>query len=885
MSRDRLRPTNSSTVQPPAMSSGSTTNFLNQPNESRYPTSSSSTIPQSAVGSTSFVLPAPNGSATPQRPTRSAARRPVNPPPSSIFTSTSTVSAATGAASASSSSFSSSLAQQSSQVSLPVTSSSRDSVPLPTSLADSNHSTWEEERRERARAQQVSGSAIEHDQAYFKTALIGKAFANSGKDRRLKDLRTEDRTQERRVAHAEEDLGGEFSGIDQILREIKQEWSMVTEPDFNPIPLSLNLLSDTSSERLGSFQNLADALLDSLQSTVHSHSSSFASALSTHNTFLHKLTQAQKEVRDAKNSLLESKESLRGERNAEIGALWSRGRVVRDTLSLLDVIDHLKSIPDQFETLLIEKRLLLAALVLVRSLKQINKPEMLEIGALSDLRSYLVSQETALQEILVEELHNHLYLKSYYCDSRWSSYTKGQTELPDLDILDPSPSRFATNSKPNPSPSTFAGPSPTSHNPAPKYLTRFLQDLPFRLAHDPSLNLPDDFTSQTLSTMLATPLMRSPGPTTVLNGGLLGAGLNLTDKMVNPEVDSFMYIEHLLEALAALGKLRWAMDVLAQREASELFALVEGTIQEVEERSLDRKRQTLTGLIPMNSLLPPPPSSEPSLMVDPTDPDGLRGAIDGEGAQGKGAAKKRETDENGETLRDLFWSVFSKFDAVLQGLRVVWEVTSAIEVRKDFKDDAGPLPKGALAGDILELWKPVQAEIKIMIREYLSNKGAGSSSIRHPIASVNDVLRNGGGKTQRNKSKSVYRFIDSDSKVTKRLLKPHEDELQRALQSSVPGLVNLNDPSAVVNVNASTSAGPSGTLRGAGAYDDVLSGSTAVHRLLVPPDVNNVSVLFQPTLVFLGRAAGIIPVPLQDETLGLDEFVRKAYDPAWREGS
>lgn len=41
-----------------------------------------------------------------------------------------------------------------------------------------------------------------------------------------------------------------------------------------------------------------------------------------------------------------------------------------------------------------EKRLLQAAILLVRSLKIINKPDMMEIGAVADLRSYLVGQET-----------------------------------------------------------------------------------------------------------------------------------------------------------------------------------------------------------------------------------------------------------------------------------------------------------------------------------------------------------------------------------------------------------------------------------------------------------------------------------------------------------
>lgn len=55
--------------------------------------------------------------------------------------------------------------------------------------------------------------------------------------------------------------------------------------------------------------------------------------------------------------------------------------------------EHLKSIPDALESLISEKRLLQAAVLLVRNLKSINKQEMLEIGGLSDLRSYLVGQE------------------------------------------------------------------------------------------------------------------------------------------------------------------------------------------------------------------------------------------------------------------------------------------------------------------------------------------------------------------------------------------------------------------------------------------------------------------------------------------------------------
>jgi len=40
---------------------------------------------------------------------------------------------------------------------------------------------------------------------------------------------------------------------------------------------------------------------------------------------------------------------------------------------------------------------------------------------------FLLFSSQVMLEILIEELHNHLYLKSFYCDVRWKSYTRGQT--------------------------------------------------------------------------------------------------------------------------------------------------------------------------------------------------------------------------------------------------------------------------------------------------------------------------------------------------------------------------------------------------------------------------------------------------------------------------
>lgn len=78
------------------------------------------------------------------------------------------------------------------------------------------------------------------------------------------------------------------------------------------------------------------------------------------------------------------------------------------------------------------------------------------------------------------------------------------------------------------------------------------------------------------------PGMAQTGSHTSLSSLLGGIAGNTGNN--NPETDSYIYIENLLEALAVLGRLGQALDTVAQRAPGEIFALVDGTLDEVEER-------------------------------------------------------------------------------------------------------------------------------------------------------------------------------------------------------------------------------------------------------------------------------------------------------------
>ncbi|PCH33923.1 hypothetical protein WOLCODRAFT_135391 [Wolfiporia cocos MD-104 SS10] len=675
--------------------------------------------------------------------------------------------------------------------------------------------------------------------------------------------------------------------IDAVLDEIRDEWASVIDPDFNPVELALQLLDESSEGKdVESFRRTKDLLSNALKGSVDKHYQAFASALPHHAALLNHLGATQDQVREARTALQEAKDTL-GSKRADLVQLWSRSQTVDEMMRILDQIERLRAVPDALESLISEKRLLQAAVLLVRSLKLINKQDMLDIGAVSDLRSYLNTQETALREILIDELHNHLYLRSFWCESRWVVYTPGQQTFPNLDSEEEQLNSDTRASFPSPI-------SPTSRT---SRLSRFLDDLSIRPNDAPfDIDERESASGSGLSASTSTSALGMstvPSTTSLSNGIVPNAAAPFLSSTLqtparNPEADSFSYIETLLESLAVLGKLGNALDVVAQKLPSEISSLVENTLDEVEERAEFGRRNSMFASVSPSSggrrldniLLLSGSSASGSGMVG----TGILGvsvvpgvvnsapSTTGRGPTLKAASLRLAALESStkyadqETLRDFFWTLYSKLDAVTQGLRVVYEVANRIGSRRDFKDSSGAKP-GSLF-PLAEVWTPVQAEVRTLIGDYVTDEEQGAVSGRNPISSINEVLRE--GKFSRDKTKLVFRFADTDTKVTAKTLKQHEEGLIQVLKDTVPGLVQGSAENAV-----------QATLSAVGT-DDRLSGSSQHHRVLVHPDAFHVSVLFQPTLAWLDRIAEVLPSGLEAaraSSVVLEEFVLNVYLP------
>ncbi|KAG9118766.1 hypothetical protein FRC07_006557 [Ceratobasidium sp. 392] len=628
--------------------------------------------------------------------------------------------------------------------------------------------------------------------------------------------------------------------IDAVLDQMQDEWAFVIDPDFNPVSLALSLLDDSSVGRdLDSFRRTKGMLERALKGTVDKHYQAFAAALPHHANVLTLLSDTQKHIAEARTSLTDARAALSHQR-ADLVQLWTRGQTIEEMTTILDEIDRLKNVPDQLESLMSEKKLLQAALLLVRSQKTITNADLMDIGALTDLRLYLSGQESALRDILIEELHAHLYLKSFWCESRWSAYKPGQDYLPDFHP----PSTSSTELSP-----------PTPPNTMPHVLSSYLSDLKMRPAADVSFTIPDD---PRTSMHIPDPTNPQPAHKTHKRNTSLATStrpVSTADPAAtvqtpdNIESNSFLYIEMILEALAVLGALGGALDTVNQRLGVEVFGLVESVISDVHERAAFVRR----GLGESQSSSGNGSGGGLYVFVG-EGPGALRLAAL------EGAAKKADH----EILRDLCWTLYSKLDAVVQGLRVVSEVADRIGSRRDFKDTSGTTP-----GQLFPLsnaWSTIQSEVRNLLHDHITDEGNGATAGRNPISSINETLR--AGRFGRDRTKGAFRFADTDPKPITRALRSHEDGITQVLRATVPGLItSLSEPATQFTTGADASE----------------------HRLLIRPDAFHVSVLFQPTLAFLDRVAVCLPEGVaggeggQKGSLFLDDFVVKVYLPQLEE--
>ena len=623
-----------------------------------------------------------------------------------------------------------------------------------------------------------------------------------------------------------------FRTLQAVLRKIKSEWDFLLDTDFNPVQLSMALLSHGPLRAyMGDFSSLAGMIERALQSTVGDHYNSFASAITVNHGMIASLSASQDSISGARQQLQSARDAL-GTRRADLVQMWQRMQSVKEAMRVLTLLEQLRDVPDELESLMTEKRFLEATHLLMRSLRMIQRDDIAELGAAADLRAYLRSQEHSLLDILIEELQSHLYLKSYWCDARWRSYVPGQETLPDMVLGAPGTGERAWTT-----------------------LTQFLGALRARIPYEIVAGMPPAEAGVVRDAYLHWDGSEETKPEA------LSRASPKRDATQTAEDDSFLYLEMLLESLMQLGKIGYALDTVSQLLSTELHQLVDKTIEQVEARHVShsstapvRLETVLFAPHAVHSVLDAPGSASRPFL--------LRGLPDSSLSRMTASADHAALQHDTEIMRDFVWTLFSKLEAVLAAHRAVQEVASVLISRAN-PHDAGAADRASAETGVAALarvWDAVEHEIHMLLLDYLVEDSDRTVVSQH-VPSLETVLR----MTRFERERNVLFRLNYASRPSAAVREASE-VVDEALDAYVPGLVGQDTALPFV-------------LEPRTRTDEYLG---AGHRRLVKPLTFTASILLPPTLQFVQRAEQVLPADAAhaaDFGRFLREFVQERFLP------
>lgn len=160
-------------------------------------------------------------------------------------------------------------------------------------------------------------------------------------------------------------------------------------------------------------------------------------------------------------------------------------------------------------------------------------------------------------------------------------------------------------------------------------------------------------------------------------------------------MESFQYIYIVIESLNKMGRLDVAIDRMEQRLPIELFSIVDKTNQEVDQRHSGYLRDVQ--------------KSERGIIDFDLDGNSSRSHV----------------------LKDLLWTLYSKFEAIAEGHRAVHDVVAGIIKREGLGN------RNSLTGGFREMWKLYQSEVSPRLRFFKQVLTGQIRSLLHNYLATN----------------------------------------------------------------------------------------------------------------------------------------------------
>ncbi|KAJ8325200.1 hypothetical protein BDV3_007243 [Batrachochytrium dendrobatidis] len=200
--------------------------------------------------------------------------------------------------------------------------------------------------------------------------------------------------------------------VTEVMSVVRLNWDFMTANEFNPIPYALSLLDGSSLGRdYESFCDIHDSLEKAMDLIVNDYHQAFNSAIQTFSSVVDTISESQKKVQEMRENLEKSKNWLECKR-FDLLHLWVKSIQFKEMSRILESIDELQRSPTKIQTLIDGKYYLTAVKTLVSSIRTLNASDVVDIGAMDTVKEKLAQMSKQVYDLILEEIHDHLYLKT-----------------------------------------------------------------------------------------------------------------------------------------------------------------------------------------------------------------------------------------------------------------------------------------------------------------------------------------------------------------------------------------------------------------------------------------------------------------------------------------
>ncbi|CAG2168941.1 unnamed protein product, partial [Oppiella nova] len=147
-----------------------------------------------------------------------------------------------------------------------------------------------------------------------------------------------------------------------------------------------------------------------LSALVVQHHTDLFQVMSAFSKISQRLKSSRERVVITRDKLQTCQKLLHCKRD-ELKKLWLESVENKVVLELLDRVERMTTVPHSVDQYIQRKHYLHATRLLVQSLKQLDT-DLVSVDALKEVKSDLVDKKDSLYELIVDELHRHLYIKS-----------------------------------------------------------------------------------------------------------------------------------------------------------------------------------------------------------------------------------------------------------------------------------------------------------------------------------------------------------------------------------------------------------------------------------------------------------------------------------------